>query len=65
MCDAIAEAAGEPLAVVGKKDEEIVLPEIVKKEPDQGFIQHKRFTRGNFTRPGFEKRPVKTETIKE
>jgi hypothetical protein len=65
MCDAIAEAAGDPLAVVGKKDEEIVLPEVIRKEPDQGFIQHKRFTRGTFTKPAYDKTPNKTETVKE
>jgi small subunit ribosomal protein S2 len=65
MCDAIAEAAGEPLAVVGKKDEEIILPEVVKKEPDQGFIQHKRFTRGNFTRNSTTRPFTKTETVEK
>jgi small subunit ribosomal protein S2 len=51
LCDAIAEASGEPLSVVGKKDEEIILPEVAKKEPNRGYIQHKRFSRGNFSRP--------------
>jgi hypothetical protein len=65
MCDAIAEAAGEPLSVVDKKDEEIILPEIIRKEPDQSFIQHKRFTRGGYTRPSFNKSPVKSETVEK
>jgi hypothetical protein len=57
MCDAIAEGTGEPLSVVGKKDEEIILPEVIKRDPDQGFIQHKRFTRaGHYqSRPTFNK----------
>ncbi len=43
--DAICEALGQPLNVVGKKDEEIILPEVAKKKTDQGFISHKKFGR--------------------
>jgi hypothetical protein len=69
MCDAIAEVAGDPLSVVGKTNEEIILPEVIKREPNQGFIQHKRFTRGNYSRPYNSDRPYhsdkpKTEEVK-
>jgi hypothetical protein len=62
MCDAIAESVGEPLSVVGKKDEEIILPEIVKKKPEYNFIQHKRFTRGNYTRSNFRRAQTESST---
>jgi small subunit ribosomal protein S2 len=55
LCDAIAEAAGEPTLVIGKKDEEIILPEIAKREPNRSFIQHKRFTRGGYSGGGYNK----------
>ncbi|MDE7434099.1 MAG: 30S ribosomal protein S2 [Mycoplasmoidaceae bacterium] len=43
--DAICEAIGEPLKIIGKPDEEIILPEIAKKKPEQAFISHKKFGR--------------------
>lgn len=43
--DAICEATGEPLKIIGKPDEEIILPEIAKKKLDQSFINHKKFGR--------------------
>jgi small subunit ribosomal protein S2 len=45
MTDAICEGNGEPINVVGKKDEEIILPDVVKKVHDGNIIQHKRFGR--------------------
>ncbi len=35
LCDAIAEAKGLPKQFVEKKDEEILLPEIIKRKPEQ------------------------------
>jgi len=52
LCDAIAEGNGDPVSVVGKKDEEIILPEIAKKNnPNQGFVSHKHFTKGSTVAP--------------
>jgi hypothetical protein len=64
MCDAIAENAGEPLSVVGKSDAEIVLPEVIKKEPNQGFIKHKRFGRSNYDKPYGDRKPWGAERPK-
>jgi hypothetical protein len=65
MCDAIAEGTGEPLSVVGKTDEEIVLPEVVKKDPEQSFVQHKRFSRGSFVRNDSTRSANKTTTVEK
>ncbi len=54
--DAICEALGEPLSIVGKKDEEIILPEVAKKKFDQGFIAHKKF--GRSFQKSNEEKPV-------
>lgn len=45
LCDAVAEANNEPLSVVGKQDDEIVLPEVVKRVSTQPMVSHKRFSR--------------------
>jgi small subunit ribosomal protein S2 len=69
MADAVAEAGNEPLSVVGKKDEEIILPEVIKKEQSEGFIRHKRFTRGGdnsyHSDRGYSKPAVKNEVKTE
>lgn len=43
--DAICEGLGQPLSIVGKHDDEIILPEVAKKTFDKGFISHKKFGR--------------------
>ena len=45
LCDAICEGLGEPLAVIGKKDEEIVLPETTKRVQNQEFINRTSYTK--------------------
>ncbi len=54
--DAICEALNEPQLIVGKSDEEIILPEIAKKKFDQGFIAHKKF--GRSFQKSNEEKPV-------
>lgn len=46
LADAVAEAIGSETLVVGKKDEEIVLPEIAKRIQDQPMITRTQFTKG-------------------
>lgn len=45
LSDAISEAQGLPLEIVGKPDDQIILPEPAKKRLDQSVITHKKFTR--------------------
>ena len=45
LCDAICEGLGEPLAVIGKKDEEIILPETTKRVQNQEFINRTSYTK--------------------
>jgi small subunit ribosomal protein S2 len=45
LCDAVAEVNNEPLSVVGKPDDQIVLPEVVKRVSTQPMVSHKRFSR--------------------
>lgn len=45
LCDAVAEVNNEPLSVVGKSNDEIVLPEVVKRVHAQPIVSHKRFSR--------------------
>lgn len=42
LCDAIAEASGAELKVVGKKDEEIILPEVIKAPRKVVFHKYAR-----------------------
>lgn len=42
LCDAIAEGKGLPKSFVGKKDEDIVLPEIIKKRPEYRKVVYDR-----------------------
>lgn len=44
LCDAIAEGKGLPKSFVGKKDEDIVLPEIVKKKPEYRRVVYDKNT---------------------
>ena len=55
LCDAIAEGMGQPLEVVGKKDDEIVLPDITKKVQSQNVIVGTKFTKGAAKAEGTEK----------
>lgn len=42
LCDAIAEGKGLPKSFVGKKDDEIILPEVIKKKPEyRKIVNHK------------------------
>lgn len=45
LSDAIAEAHNEPLSIIGKKDEEIILPEVAKKVQSSSIVSHKRFSK--------------------
>lgn len=45
LCDAVAEANNEPLSVVGKPDDQITLPEVVKRVSTQPMVFHKKFSR--------------------
>jgi small subunit ribosomal protein S2 len=45
LFDAVAEANNEPLSVVGKPNDQIVLPEVVKRVSSQPMVFHKRFSR--------------------
>lgn len=42
LCDAIAEGKGLPKSFVGKKDEDIILPEIIKKKPEYRRVVYDR-----------------------
>ena len=62
LCDAIAAATGEPQLVVGKKDDEIILPDIAKKVQNQNIIVGTKFTKSAVKAEGTEKA---TEVIEE
>lgn len=47
LCDAICEALGEPLKVVGKPDSEIILPEVVRRVPGYDMVNRVSFTKGS------------------
>lgn len=47
LCDAICAAKNEPQIVVGKKDEEIILPDTTRKNPNQETIVATKFTKGS------------------
>lgn len=49
LCDAIAEANDQPKMFVGKKDEEIILPEIQKRRPE--YVQIVNHSSRNFSKP--------------
>ena len=46
LCDAVCEGLGEPTAVVGKNDDEIVLPDFTKNVKNQEIINRTSFTKG-------------------
>ncbi|WEK83177.1 MAG: 30S ribosomal protein S2 [Mycoplasma sp.] len=46
LTDAICEGLGEPKTVVGKPDEEIILPDLTRKNPTAEVINRKSFTKG-------------------
>ena len=46
LCDAICEGLGEPTAVVGKNDDEIILPDLAKNVQNQEIINRTSFTKG-------------------
>lgn len=63
LADAIAEARGETLSVVGKTNEEIILPEVAKKVTEE-VVRHKKFDRfadSNAETAEFENETSKTE----
>ncbi len=45
LCDAICEAKNEPTKVVGKSDDEIILPNLVKNNQSAEIINRKQFTK--------------------
>lgn len=62
LCDAICAASGIEQKVVGKSDEEIILPDITKRNQNQDVIVGTKFTKGaakaEGETPAAEEKPI-------